>query len=56
MLPVETVDIAISSIASNAQLIATSSDDFGGAFIPVAGIALLATFILYLSPPLAGEE
>jgi hypothetical protein len=55
MIPVEAVE-AVSSFASNAQLIASSSDDFGGAFLPVAGIGLLATFILYLSPPLAGEE
>jgi hypothetical protein len=39
----------------SANLIATSSNDFGGAFIPVAGITLLAAFILYLSPPLSDE-
>jgi hypothetical protein len=55
MIPVEAVE-AVSSFASNAQLLASSSDDFGGSFLPVAGIGLLATFILYLSPPLAGEE
>mmetsp|Transcript_9775 Transcript_9775/g.12346 ORF Transcript_9775/g.12346 Transcript_9775/m.12346 type:complete len:90 (-) Transcript_9775:337-606(-) len=40
------------SAASNANLIATSSDSFGGAFWPVAGIVSIAALILYLAPPL----
>jgi hypothetical protein len=52
MIPVEATEI-ISSVAQNAQLIATNADEFGGYFYPVAGIGLLATLILYLSPPLA---
>ena len=36
----------------NANLIATSSTDFGGSFYPVAGLTLLGALILYLSPPL----
>jgi hypothetical protein len=57
MMPVEAVvDSAITGFASNAQLIASSSADFGGNFFPVAGLVALGAFILYLSPPLAGEE
>ena len=52
MIPVEATEL-ISSVAQNAQLIATNADEFGGYFYPVAGIGLLATLILYLSPPLA---
>ena len=52
MIPMEATEI-VSSVAQNAQLIATNADEFGGYFYPVAGIALLATLILYLSPPLA---
>jgi len=55
MLPVEHIDVAVSSFASNANLIASSSDDFGGYFYPVAGLGLLAVLILYLSPPLVDE-
>ena len=55
MIPVEVVDIAASNVAQNANLIATSAGDFGGYFYPIAGIGLLASFILYLSPPLADE-
>jgi hypothetical protein len=55
-LPVEHLDVAISNIAANANLIATSADDNGGYFYPVAGIGLLAALILYLSPPLAQDE
>lgn len=53
MVPVETATEIMSSVAQNAQLIATNADEFGGYFYPVAGLALLATLILYLSPPLA---
>ncbi|GAX16652.1 hypothetical protein FisN_23Hh219 [Fistulifera solaris] len=45
----------ISTFAQNANVIATSSGDFGGAFYPVAGLTLLGALILYLSPPLADE-
>jgi hypothetical protein len=55
MMPVEVVDVAVSNVAQNANLIATSAGDFGGYFYPVAGIGILAAFILYLSPPLADE-
>jgi len=55
MMPVEHVDVALSNIASNTNLIATNAADFGGYFIPVAGLGLLAVLILYLSPPLADE-
>lgn len=55
MLPLENMDVAISNIVSNSNLIATSAGDNGGYFYPVAGIALLASLILYLSPPLADE-
>ena len=53
MMEIDTV--AISDIASNANLIATSSDDFGGALFPILGIGLIAATILFLSPPLADE-
>ena len=46
----------LESAASNANLIATSSSDFGGAFWPVAGIVSIAALILYLAPPLVGGE
>ena len=53
---VEVADVdTLSSLAQNVNLIATSSDDFGGAFIPVAGLTLLGALILYLSPPLSEE-
>ena len=55
MMPVEVVDVAVSNIAQNANLIATASGDFGGYSFPVIGIGCLAAFILYLSPPLADE-
>ena len=45
----------VSSFAQNANVIATSSGDYGGAFYPVAGLVLLGALILYLSPPLADE-
>ena len=44
------------SAATNANLIATSSGDFGGAFWPVAGIVSIAALILYLAPPLVGDD
>jgi len=54
MVPVEAVD-AMSTFVQNANVIATNSDDFGGSFIPVAGLTLLGALILYLSPPLSDE-
>lgn len=54
MVPVEMVDAA-SNFAQNANVIATSANEFGGFFYPVAGLGLIATLILYLSPPLADE-
>ena len=48
-------DIANTAIAQNANLIATSADDFAGYFYPAFGIAILAAIILYFSPPLADE-
>ena len=54
MVPMEAVD-TLSSFAQNANVIASSSDDFGGMFYPVAGLALLSALILYLSPPLSEE-
>jgi hypothetical protein len=54
MIPLENVDVALTNaIAQNSHLIATSADENGGYFYPVAGLALLAALILYLSPPLA---
>jgi len=56
MMPMETVtDLASSVVAQNANLIATSADDFAGYSYPVIGIACLAAIILYFSPPLADE-
>lgn len=56
MMPVENIDVAVSNVASSANLIASSVGDFGGYFYPVAGLGLLAALILYLSPPLASDE
>lgn len=54
MVPVENIEVVVNNvIAQNANLIATSADEFGGFFYPVAGLGLLAVLILYLSPPLA---
>ena len=53
---VEGSDVAVSSVASNANLIATNVSDFGGYLFPVFGIIALAGLILYLSPPLADPE
>lgn len=56
MIPMETVtDIASSAVAQNANLIATSADDFAGYSYPVIGLACLAAVILYFSPPLSEE-
>jgi hypothetical protein len=44
------------SAVNNANVIATSSSDFGGAFWPVAGIVSIAALILYLAPPLVGDD
>lgn len=46
---------AVSSIAENSQVIASSVNDFYGYFFPIAGLGFLAAFILYLSPPLKDE-
>ncbi|KAL9178773.1 hypothetical protein ACHAXT_003904 [Thalassiosira profunda] len=46
----------LESAANNANLIATSSGDNGGAFFPVVGIISLAGLILFLAPPLADAE
>lgn len=56
MVPMEVVnEIATSVIAQNANLIATSADDFAGYRFPIFGIACLAATILFFSPPLADE-
>jgi hypothetical protein len=55
MISMEHADVALSQVASSANLIATSAGENGGYFYPVAGIAFLAALILYLSPPLADE-
>lgn len=52
---VEGADVAISNIAANANLVASSSSDFGGYLFPIAGILSLGAIILYLAPPLADE-
>mmetsp|Transcript_10522 Transcript_10522/g.12649 ORF Transcript_10522/g.12649 Transcript_10522/m.12649 type:complete len:97 (+) Transcript_10522:408-698(+) len=52
---IEGADVAISNVAANANLIATSVGDNGGYFFPIAGIGALAAFILFLAPPLADE-
>jgi len=46
----------IESVITNANLIATESASFGGAFFPVAGLGSLAALILYLAPPLVDVE
>lgn len=52
---IEGADIAISNVASNANLIATSVSDNGGYLFPVVGIGFLAAIILFLAPPLLDE-
>jgi hypothetical protein len=54
-MSLEGVDMSVSNIASNANLIAASVEDNGGFFFPIVGLALLAATILFLSPPLADE-
>lgn len=53
IVPVEAVAEVASAVSQSTQLIATTADEFGGYFYPVAGLGLLATLILYLSPPLS---
>lgn len=53
---VEPTEFAISSVAQNANLVASDVGDFGGYLFPVFGILSLAALILYLSPPLADPE
>lgn len=52
---IEGADIAISNVAANANLIATSVSDNGGYLFPVVGIGFLAFIILFLAPPLIDE-
>jgi hypothetical protein len=47
--------VQVNDVAQQFNLIATSSDDFGGAFFPIFGLGLIAATILFLSPPLADE-
>jgi hypothetical protein len=53
MVPVEAATELVSAVVQNTQMLATNADEFGGYFYPVAGLGLLATLILYLSPPLS---
>jgi hypothetical protein len=55
MVPLEGVDVAVSNIAANANMIAASVDDNGGYFFPIVGLTAVAALILFLSPPLADE-
>jgi hypothetical protein len=52
MIPMESAEV-ISSVAQNANLIATSVNEFGGYAYPIAGLGFLAFIILYFSPPLS---
>jgi len=45
----------LADIAQTAQLIATSSEDFGGPFFEIFGLGSIAALILFLSPPLSDE-
>ena len=54
-MTLEGIDVAISNVASNSNLIATSVSDFGGYAWPVVGIGALAAIILFLAPPLVDE-
>jgi len=56
MVPVENIDVAVSNIAQTSNLIASNVADFGGYLFPVAGLTVLAAFILYLSPPLVSDD
>ena len=55
MIPLEGADVAVSNIAANVNLIASSVDDNGGFFFPIVGLGAIAALILFLSPPLADE-
>jgi hypothetical protein len=52
MIPMEATEV-VSSVVQNANLIATSADDFGGYFYPINGLIILGFIILYFSPPLS---
>lgn len=52
---IEGADVAISNVAANANLIASTQGDFGGYFFPVIGLGAIAALILFLAPPLADE-
>mmetsp|Transcript_9281 Transcript_9281/g.15550 ORF Transcript_9281/g.15550 Transcript_9281/m.15550 type:complete len:93 (-) Transcript_9281:162-440(-) len=52
MVPADNV---VSNVAANANLIASTADDFGGYLFPIIGILSLGAIILYLAPPLADE-
>ena len=52
LVPVE----AIEALTTSSNVVATSAGDFGGYFYPIAGLGLLSALILYLSPPLVGDE
>jgi hypothetical protein len=41
--------------AANSLIIASSENDFGGYFFPIAGLGLLSAFITFLSPPLKDD-
>lgn len=49
------LESAVSAV-SNANLIATTSGDFGGAFFPVVGLAGIGALILFLAPPLVSND
>jgi hypothetical protein len=52
---IEGADVAVSNVAANANLIASTAGDFGGYFFPVIGIGAVCALILFLAPPLADE-
>jgi len=53
---VEGVDsVAVSNVADNANMLASSVTDFGGYLFPVFGILSLCGLILFLAPPLVDE-
>ena len=56
MVPLELIDVSVSQVAANANLIATSAGDNGGYLFPIVGLGLLGATILFLSPPLASED